>query len=105
MQPCAGVSLLVVLLGCLPGPSWCSCFKLKVWKLEKNASQAMAAVFCSTKVNITGFLLIYLFHIKNMLLCSLFTKTELCSFFSSVSYKWKEKHKEQDFCVSCFANS
>lgn len=40
-----------------------------------------------------------------MLLCSLFTKIELCSFFFSVSYKWKEKHKDQDFCVSCFANS
>lgn len=83
VQPRAAVSLLAVLLGCHPGPSWCSRFKLKVWKLESNVSQAMAAVFCSSKASITGFLVsIYLSHIRNMLLCSLFTKIELCSFFS-----------------------
>lgn len=94
MQPRAAVSLLAVLLGCHPEPSWCSRFKLKVWKLESNVSQAMAAVFCSSKASITGFLVsIYLSHIRNMLLCSLFTKIELCSFFSPFLTNGKKSTK------------
>lgn len=76
MQPRAGVSLL----GCLPGPSWCSHFKPKVWKLESNMSQAMGSCVLFYKGQYYRFSG-YLFHIRNMLLCFLFTKTELCSFF------------------------